>query len=132
MVKSSTKHGKGTTDLSTAETSQKLVGASTGKTIPTTQGVAISKKSPVTHSQSLSTDANVPKAIKTRSSSPKNVAAASQVGSDSGAGDALVAGQLSHSRWVSRTKVVGHKSLGSTPRFLPPISKKMGGRQRWI
>ena len=114
MVKPATKCEKGTT-------------APTGKTNPRTLGVAINKKSPIMHSQSLSTDTNVPKAIKTRSSSVKNMAAACKVGSNSGARDALVTGQISHSRKVSKAKVVGHKSLASMPRFPPPISGKMRG-----
>ena len=68
----------------------------------------------------------MPNSIKTHSS-VKKVAAASEVGSQSGDGEALVAGQRSHSRKVSKSKVVGHKSLGSTPRFPPPISRKIGG-----
>ena len=68
----------------------------------------------------------MPKTIKIHSSSVKSVAAASEVGLKSGDGEALTAGQISHSRKVSISKVVGHKSLGSTPRFPPPISKKMG------
>ena len=72
------------------------------------------KKSPYLHSRSFSTDTNVPKSIKTRSSTVKNVATASKVGLISGAGDALAAGQMSHSRKVSKSKVMSHKSLGST------------------
>ena len=81
------------------------------------------------HSRSLSTDTNVAKLIKTRSSSVKHMAAASEVGSNSGAGDAPAAGQMSRSRKVSKSKVIGCKSLGSMPRFQPPISKKIGGGQ---
>ena len=69
----------------------------------------------------------MPKAIKTHSSSVKSVVATSKVGSNSGDGEASVAGQRSHSGKVSKSKVVGHKSLGFTPRFPPPISRKMGG-----
>ena len=90
--------------------------------------MAISKKSPITCS--LSTHSNVPKSIKTHSSGVKGVAAASEVGSQSGDGEAPAAGQRPHSRKVSKSKVVGQKSLGSTPRFPPPISKKMGGGTR--
>ena len=90
--------------------------------------MVISKKFPITCSQSLSTDANVPKTIKTRSSGVKSMAAAFEVGSNSGAGDALVAGQVCHSRKVSKSEVVGHKSLGSVPRFPPPIPRKMMGQ----
>ena len=98
-----------------------------GKTTSRTQGTAISKKSPVTWSRSLSTCNTVPKVIKTHSGSVKSVAAVSEAGSNSGDGEAPVGGQRSHSRKVSKSKVVGHKSLGSTPRFPPPISRKMGG-----
>ena len=69
----------------------------------------------------------MPKAIKTHSSSVKSLTAASKVGSNSGDGEAPVAGQRSHSGKVSKSKVVSHKSLGSTPRFPPPISRKIGG-----
>ena len=55
------------------------------------------------------------------------MAAASEVGSQSGDGEAPVAGQRSHSRKVSKSKVVGQKSFGSTPRFPPSISRKMVG-----
>ena len=54
------------------------------------------------------------------------MAAASKVGLNDGVGKALAAGQRSCSRKVSKSKVVGHKSLGTTPRFLLPISRKMG------
>ena len=66
MVKPATKHGKGTTALPPPpkKSSQNLVDALTGKTNPRTQGVAISKKSPIMQSQSLSTDASMPKTIK--------------------------------------------------------------------
>ena len=56
----------------------------------------------------------------------KSVATASKVGSKSGDGEALAAGRISHSRKVSKSKAVGCKSLGSTPKFPPPISRKMG------
>ena len=55
------------------------------------------------------------------------MAATSKVGSNAGVGEALAASQRFHSRKVSNSKVVGCKSLGSTMRFPPPISKKMGG-----
>ena len=48
--------------------------------------------------------------------------AASEVGSQSGDGEALVAGWRSHSGKVSKSKVVD-----STLRFPPPISRKMRG-----
>ena len=127
MVKPTTKQGKGTTSLLPNKSSQNLVDASTGKMTPRTRGVAISKKSPIICSRSLSTHSNVPKSIKTHSSSVKGVAAAFEVGSQSGDGEAPVAGWRSCSRKVSKSKVVGQKSLGSTPRFSPPISRKMGG-----
>ena len=131
MVKPTTKQGKGATALPPSKSSQNLVDASTGKCTPRTQGVTISKISPTTHSQSLSTHSNVPKSIKTCSSSVKGVAAASEVGSQSedgdGDGEALAAGQRSHSRKVSKSKVVGQNSLGATPRFPPPVSRKIGG-----
>ena len=79
------------------------------------------------YSQSLSTNNQVPKTIKTHSSSVKSMATTSKVGSKSGDGEALTAGQVSHSRKVSKSKVVGHKSLGSTPKSPPPISKRNGG-----
>ena len=121
MVKPTTKWGKGTTALPPSKSSWNLVDASTGKTTPRTRGAAISKKSPI------STHSNMPKSIKTHSSSVKCVAAASEVGSQSGDGEVLAAGQRSCSRKVSKSKVVGQKSLGSTLRFPPPISRKMRG-----
>ena len=130
MVKPTTKQGKGITALPPSKSSWNLVDALTGKTNPRTQGAAISKKSPVTHSRSLSSHSTVPKSIKTHSSSVKSVAAASEVGSQSGDGEAPAAGQRSCSRKVSKSKVVGHKSLGSTPRFPPNISRKMGGAEQ--
>ena len=51
----------------------------------------------------------------------------SELGLKSGDGEALVAGWRSHSGKVSKSKVMGHKSLGFTLRFPPPISRKMGG-----
>ena len=57
------------------------------------------------------------------------MAAASEVGLQSGDEEALVAGQRSCSRKVSKSKVVGHKSLGSTLKFPPPISRKMEGNK---
>ena len=69
----------------------------------------------------------MPKSIKPHSSSVKSVAAASEVGLQSGDGEALVACWRSHCRKISKSKVVGCRSLGSTPRFPPPISRKMGG-----
>ena len=130
MVKPTIKWGKGTTALLPRKSSWNPVDASTGKTNPTTQGVAIGKKSLVTCCQSLSTHNTVPKSIKTHSSSVKSMAAASKVGSQSGDGEAPVAGQRSCSRKISKSKVVGHKSLGSTLRFPLPISRKMGGGTR--
>ena len=55
------------------------------------------------------------------------MAAASEVGLQSGDGEALAVGWISHSRKVSKSKVVGHRSLGFTPRFPSPISRKIGG-----
>ena len=55
------------------------------------------------------------------------MAASSEVGVHAGAGKAPAASWISHSRKVSKLKVVGHKSLGSTLRFPPPITKNMGG-----
>ena len=98
MVKFVTKHKRCTPALPTSKSSQNSVDTLKGKTNPRTRGVAITKKSPITHSRSLSTDTNVPKSIKTRSSSVKNVATASEVGSSSGAGDASAAGWMSRSR----------------------------------
>ena len=69
----------------------------------------------------------MPKSIKTHSSSVKSVAAASEVGLQSGDGEAPVAGWRSHSRKVSKSKVVGHRSIGFTPRFPLRISRKMEG-----
>ena len=129
MVKPATMWGKGTTALLPQKSSQNLVDALPGKTNSRTQGAAISKKSPVTHCRALNTHNTVPKSIKTHSSSVKSVAAASEVGSQSGDGDTPVAGQRSHSGKVSKSKVVGCKSLGSTLRFPPPISWKMGGEK---
>ena len=126
MVKPTTKWGKGITTLIPKKSSQNKVDASTGKTKPTRQGVAISKKSPTTHSRSLSTHSNVQTSIKTHSSSLKVMAATSKVGVHTGAGEAPATSQTSHSRKVSKSKVVGHKSLGSTPRFPPSITKNMG------
>ena len=123
MGKPSAKGRKGTPTLPSKKSSWNLVDASTGKTIPTTRGVAISKKSTSTHSQSLSTNNWVPKNIKTCSSSVKSVAATSEVSLKSGDGEALTDGQISHSRKVSKSKVVGHKSLGFTSRSAAPISK---------
>ena len=97
MVKPATKHGKGTAALSSNKSSWNPVDVSTGKTNHITQGVATSKKSPSMCSWSLKT-------IKTRSSSVKSVATASEVGSKPRAGDAPVAGQISHSRKVSKSK----------------------------
>ena len=68
----------------------------------------------------------MPKAVTTHSSRAKNMAAASKVGSNDGVGEAPAVGQRSHSRKVSKIKVVGCKSLGATLRFPPPISRKMG------
>ena len=79
------------------------------------------------HSQSLSANNQVPKTIKTHSSSVKSVATTSEVGLKFGDGEAPTVGQISHSRKVSKSKVVACKSLGSTPRFPPPISKKKWG-----
>ena len=87
------------------------------------------KKSLITCSRSLSTDTNMQESMKTRSSSVKHMATASEVGSNSGNGDALVVGWMSCSRKVSKSKVMGYKSLGSTPRFPPSISKKTGGNR---
>ena len=127
MVKPATKQGKGTTALPPKKSSQNPADALIGKTNPRTQGAAIRKISPITCSWSLSTHNSVPKSIKTHSSSVKIVAAASEVDLQSGDGEAPVAGWRSHSIKVSKSKVVGHRSLGSTPRFPPPISRKMGG-----
>ena len=104
MVKPSTKWGKGTTALPLKKSSQNPVDAITGKTNPRTQGATISKNSPIIHSQSLSTHNSVPKTINIHSSSVKSVAAASEVGLQSGDGEALVAGQISCSRKVSKSK----------------------------
>ena len=82
---------------------------------------------PYTHSRYLSTNNWVSKTIKTGSNSVKSMAATSKVGLKSGDGEAPTAGQLSCSRKGSKSKVVGHKSIGSTPRFPPQIFKKMGG-----
>ena len=65
------------------------------------------------------------KSIKTHSSSLKVMASTSQVDVHAGAGEALAASWISCSRKVSKSKVVGHKSLGSPPRFPPPITKDM-------
>ena len=54
------------------------------------------------------------------------MATASTVSSNDGAGEALAAGQRSHSRKVSKSKVMGCKSLGCTLKFPSPISKQMG------
>ena len=54
------------------------------------------------------------------------MAITSKVGLNDGVGEAPAAGQKSRSRKISKSKVVGRKSLGSTQRFPPPISKKMG------
>ena len=54
------------------------------------------------------------------------MAATSKVSLNDGAGEAPAAGWRSCSRKVSKSKVVGCKSLGATPRFPPPISRKMG------
>ena len=102
MVKPTTKWEKGTTAFLPRKSSQNLIDALTGKTNSRTQRAAISNKSPVTCSWSLSTHNTVPKSIKTHSSSDKSVAAASEVGSQSGDGEALVAGQRYHSRKVSK------------------------------
>ena len=127
MVKPAAKRGKGTTALPQKKSSQNPVDALRGKTNLTTRGAAISKKSPITCSQSLSMHNRVPKTIKTYSSSVKSVAAASEVGLQSGDGEPLAGGQISRSRKVSKSKVVGHRSLGSSLRFPPPISRKIGG-----
>ena len=132
MRKPSAKDRKGTPTLPSRKSSQNPVDTSIGKTISTTQGVAIRKKSTIMCSWSLSTNNQVSKTIKTCSSSVKSVAATSEVGSKSGDGEALIAGGISHCRKVSKSKVVGYKSLGSTPRFPPPISKEMGGGGRLI
>ena len=55
------------------------------------------------------------------------MATTSEVGVHTGAGEVLAANQISCSRKVSKSKVVGCKFLGSTPRFPPPITKNMGG-----
>ena len=129
MEKPSAKGRKGTPTLSSKKSSWSLVDASTGKTIPRTQGVAIGKNSNITYSQSLSTHNNVPKTIKTHSSSVKHVAIASKVGSKSGDGVASMTNWISHSRKISKAKVVGCKFLDSTPRF-PPLSprRQWGGK----
>ena len=57
------------------------------------------------------------------------MAATSKVGVHAGVGEAPVVSQISHSRKVSKSKVMGCKSSGSTPRFPPPITKNMGGRK---
>ena len=129
MGKLTSKQGKGITALTSKKSSWKQVDASPGKTTSRTQGVAISKKSLVTHSQSLSTCNTVPKTKITQSSSVKDVATTSKVGSNDGAGEAPAAGQRSYSRKVLKSKFVGCKSLGSTLRFPPPISKKVGADQ---
>ena len=54
------------------------------------------------------------------------MAATSKVGLNDGAGEAPAAGWRSHSKKVLKSKVLGCKSLGSTPRFPPNISKQMG------
>ena len=123
MVKPVIKQRKGTTALPHKKSSWNPVDALTGKTNPRTH-------SQFTHSQSLSTDNSVLKTIKTQSSSVKSVAIASKIGSQSGDGEAPAPGQISHSRKVSKSKVVSHRSLGSTPRFPPPISRNLGG-QGW-
>ena len=132
MGKSSAKGRKGTPTLPSRKSSQNWVDASTGKTIPTTQGAAISKKSTIMCSWPLSTNNQVPKTIKTHSNSVKSVATTSEVVLKSGDGEALTTGQISCSRKVSKSKVVGCKSLGSTPRFPPLSSKKIGGGGRLI
>ena len=126
MGKATTKQGKGITALTSKKSSQNQVDASPGKTTSRTQRVAISKKSLLTRSQSLSTCNTVPKAVTTHSSSVKNVATASKVGLNDGVGEAPAAGWRSCSRKVSKSKVVGHKSLDTTLRFPPPISRKIG------
>ena len=126
MGKATTKQGKGITALTSKKSSRDQIDASPGKTTSRTRGMAISKKSLLTRSWSLSTCNTVPKAVTTHSSRVKNVATASKVGLNDGVGEALAAGQKSHSRKVSKSKVVGYKSLGATPRFPPPISRKMG------
>ena len=92
MGKPSAKGRKGTPTLLSRKSSQNLVDASTGKTIPTTQGVAISKKSTTSCSQSLSTSNQVPRNVKTHSISVKSVATASKVRSKSGDEEAPTAG----------------------------------------
>ena len=92
MVKPTIKWGKGTTALPPKKSSWNLVDGLVDKTNPRTQGVAISKKSLITCSQSLSTHNSVPKTIKTHSSSVKSVATAFEVGLQSGDGDAPAAG----------------------------------------
>ena len=121
MVKPAIKQRKGTTALPHKKSSWNPVDALTGKTNPRTH-------SQFTHSQSLSTDNSVLKTIKTQSSSVKSVAIASKIGSQSGDGEAPAPGQISHSRKVSKSKVVSHRSLGSTPRFPPPISRNLEGQ----
>ena len=69
MLKPSTKHGKGTTALFTSKSSWKSVDALKDETNPKPQGMAIKQKSPIMHSRSHSTDANVPQSIKSRSCS---------------------------------------------------------------
>ena len=117
MGKVTSKQGKGITALTSKNSSWKQVDVSPGK------------KSLVTHSRSLSTCNTVPKAIITWSSSVKDVAAASEVGSNDGAGEAPATGQRSCSRKVSKSKVVGCKSLGSTLRFPPPHFQEKGADQ---
>ena len=129
MGKATTKRGKGITALTSKKSSWNQVDASPGKTTSRTPGVAICKKSLVTHSRSLSACNTVPKAVITRSSSVKNVAATSKIGLNDGVGEALAAGWRFCSRKVSKSKVVGSKSLGSTPRFPPPHFKENGGSQ---
>ena len=126
MGKATTKRKKGITALTSKKSSQNQVDASPGKTTSRTPGAAIRKKSLLTQSQSLSTCNTVPKAVKTHSSSVQNVATASKLGLNDGVGEALAAGWRSHSRKVSKSKVVGHKSLDTTLRFPLPISRKMG------
>ena len=102
MGKVTTKQGKDITALTSKKSSRNQADTSPGKTTSRTREVAISKKSLVTHSRSLSTCNTVPKAIITQSSSVKNVATTSKVGSNDGAGEAPTAGQRSRSRKVSK------------------------------
>ena len=90
MGKPTTKQGKGITTLTSKTSSQNQVDTSPGKTTSRTRGAAISKKSLVTHSWSLSACNTVTKAVITWSSL------------NDGVREAPAAGQRSRSRKVSK------------------------------